>query len=903
LLKDKVISHSKSPWSAPVVLVEKPGTNKLRFTVDFRKLNQRVVKDCWPLPQIRESVESVKGASFFSSADLMDGFHQIPLDASVQELTGFSTPSGHFHYLRLPQGFKNSSSIFQRSMQMALSDVPNLLVYIDDLLIWSGTFDSHLQHLEVLLRKLDEINFSLKLSKCSFAVGEVEYLGHRISAEGVQPSPRKLRAIASYSPVTKKDLVSLTAACNFYRKFIPRFSQRFSQILDWIRLTKSDEARIPGSLSHAVEELKGSMNNLLVYPDFSKEFVLRTDASDTAVGAVLEQDSKPVGYFSQLLNCDQRRWHISEKEAYAIKSAIDHFRYYLTGASFLVFTDHENLVKFFRDHQGLKTHKSRRINGWFLELSSYDFRVVHIPGTDNPVADFLSRPLRLCDHVNVIQQAEEHEETPDAMDIDDPILEPSSSLDRNTITISASEIKNAQRDDPYLSKVIQLLLARPSFLPANSPSYQDLKRFVFQDNILYRISSNRLLVAVPQKLENKIFFMFHDDILSGHRGKNGMIKTIMTRFWIPCIQKKCREYCNSCLHCRAAKSRLPRPFPLQPFLTSIPWHTVSIDIFGGLPASLSGHKKVLSVICNFTGFVSFIPLLNETAEQVTFRIYDLFCLLGFPKRLISDNGGPFVSKIFQLMLEKFNVKGIKSSPYHPQGNGKVERIQRSLKYALQIFSRGRPSSWSDHLSAIAFALNTTSKGDYSPFSLLLGREPNLPSASDLFETLTAAPFIRKAQSVARHVQELEKRLQKHYYDQKNKAKAETYKEGELVLLLRPVTAASLQGTSRKLLTRFTGPYVVMKINPSGTNYDIEHWFTKKRYSRVHFNRLLRYEPYSEGLRTSTRGNSGYILPLDEILIVDSAVLDGGWSRSSERGNVNLPTNISSTDPTSRFTTD
>ena len=387
-----VIEMSDSPYSSPIVLVAKKD-NTFRFCVDFRKLNSITVFDAEPMPDVDAMFAKLSGHKFFSRLDLSKGYWQVPLTQSSCPLTAFQTPQGLFQFTKMPFGLVTAPATFCRLMREVLHNLANVENFIDDILVYTETFEQHVQVLYEVLMRLREANLTARPTKCSVGYRKLECLGHIIGDDQVQPHPDKVSAIRSATrPETKKQLRSFLGLVNFYRKFIPNFAHISLPLTDLTRKFAPNKLQWSESQEMAFKTLKSFITKspILKLPDISQTFILQTDASQRGVGAVLLQqegeDKLPVAYASKKLKPSEERYSTIEKECLAIVWGIQKFHRYLYGREFLLETDHYPLVYINKT----KLNNSRLMR-WAMSLQPYRFRIIAIKGKDNVGADYLSR--------------------------------------------------------------------------------------------------------------------------------------------------------------------------------------------------------------------------------------------------------------------------------------------------------------------------------------------------------------------------------------------------------------------------------------------------------------------------------------------------------------------------------
>ena len=404
MLQKGVVQPSQSPYNFPLWVVPKKSSGELKYriVIDYRKLNDITIGDKYPIPQIEEILESLGNSKYFSTLDLASGFHQIKLHPDDSAKTAFSTPYGHFEFTRVPFGLKNAPSTFQRAMDTVLSGIQGFkaFVYMDDIVIHANSLNNHNSKLMEIFERLRKFRLLVHPDKCEFLRKECSYLGHIITEFGVKPDPGKTSIVERYpTPQNQKQIKSFLGLIGFYRKFINNFSDIAKPLTD---LLKKDKEFLWTSLQqHAFETLRRTLTTkpLLIYPDFEREFILTTDSSNFALGAILSQgeigNDKPISYASRTLNRAEQNYSTTEREALAIVWATNYFRHYLYGRKFTIVTDHRPLTWLFN----VKDPGSKLIR-WRLKLEQYDYKIVYKPGVQNSNADCLSR---IQTQVNVLK--------------------------------------------------------------------------------------------------------------------------------------------------------------------------------------------------------------------------------------------------------------------------------------------------------------------------------------------------------------------------------------------------------------------------------------------------------------------------------------------------------------------
>lgn len=795
-----IVRPSDSPWASPVVIVSKKspdGSPKYRFCVDYRALNTITRKDAYPLPNIVETLDALSGSEYFTTLDLCSGYHQVDVEPSDIEKTAFSVPGQHYEFTKMPFGLCNAPATFQRLMDSMLVGIKGeeALVYLDDIIIFSKNIEQHATRLGRVLQILYESNLYVQLSKCNFAVREVEYLGHIVSNEGIKPDHKKIDAIANYpKPQNIRDVRSFLGLVGYYRRFIKDFAQKAKPLTELIKKDK------PFKWEEAQEEAYKFFTTalctepVLKYPDFSKPFVLSTDASNTAIGAVLSQvhhgQEHPIAYASRQLNKAESNYSTTEKELLALIWATKYFRCYLYGRKFTAVTDHAAL----RWMLSLKDPSSR-LTRWALRLSEFDYEVVHKPGRKHANADALSR------HVNVIA----------------------------TPLISRQEISREQQQDEFCLKHIR----------QTGNGYK-----INEDGLLYNIEQETPRLVIPRALVSQIISNHHDTIFSGHQGVKRTLGIIRGRFYWPTMVKDIEEYVGKCISCSQRKPGSRNLAPLGKISpVTEPFELVSLDIVGPLPVSRNGNKYLLTFIDYLTRYCEAIPIPNQTAEVIAHEfVTKIITRYGVPKRLLTDQGRNFVSTLFKSTCTLIGVKKIQTTPYHPQCNGMIERLHKSLADMISHFVAADGKNWDEVLpyALMAYRSAPHSLTGYSPYMLLFGREMRLPTLDNLSETNQLDESVQFELEVLQDklnqvrtqaIQNSEKHKQKYkeHYDKKQRFKA--YTIGDFVYLHDPT---SKRGPRRKFAKTWKGPFEIIEVI-SDFNYKIR--LKNGEQLIVHFNRL------------------------------------------------------------------
>ena len=859
MLEDKIIVPSKSPWASPIVLApKKDGT--LRFCIDYRKLNSMTIRDAYPIPRIDDTLDSLQEAKFFSTLDLRSGYWQVEMEEKSREKTAFITHKGLYEFKVMPYGLTNAPATFQRLMDIVLAGLKwqCCLVYIDDVIIYSPTFEQHVEDLKRVFGALRSAKLTLKTSKCHFCRRETKYLGHVITSDGVKPDPDLIKSVVNFPrPENIRDVQSFLGLTGYYRRFIQNYAKIAEPLIKQLRYATTGNHHLQWSeeCSEALNTLKKKLTTapIMNTPNFEQPFILEVDACQYGLGAVLTQeydDTKYViAYASRTLSANERKYGATEREALAIVWATKHFRVYIEGTKVLIRSDCKAL-------QWLRNTKdiTGRLARWAMKLSAYQIEnIQYRPGKQNANADSLSRNPVTTDDA----------QHPKLLTIETAI-----NIWENTNILA--EIKQKQNEDEKLKPFITHLRNN------ETPMTNDKRNpYVLINDILYKVKNsnrhynqrevgNKHLLVIPKSMQEKLLAWAHDHPSAGHGGQQKTLYRLSIRVFWDSMRKDVYNYVAACQSCQQFKyNNTPLSNPLQTHIVNEPWHTIGIDIMGPFPKTARQKQFLLVIVDYFTRWIEVFPLRTTTSIDIAqIMMNEVFTRYGMPTFILSDNGPQFVSNLFEHFCKTIGIQQKFTANYHPQTN-LTERVNRTLKPMLSIFAHKHPHSWDKEIQKLALAIRTSineTTGEIPAF-MMFGRDLKLPLDLLVGEPVQGPPptsvnseriseyrrmlihNLRSAYNLVREHSEVEKIIQKTKYDKHTSQRQ--FNVGDLVWVATVTPQIGETSISKKFQPKYQGPCrLVEQIGPS--TFIVQRINDGVNIGATNIDRMKKYfEPISE----------------------------------------------------------
>lgn len=681
-------------WCAPMVPVTKKNGD-IRICVDLKKLNDAVKREHYMLPNLDDISPDLNGAKVFSKLDASSGFYQIPLDDKSCELTTFITPMGRYCFKRIPFGITSAPEIFQRHMSELLSGLDGVKVIVDDVLIYGKDDAEHDQHLSAALRKIHDSGLKLNRDKCEFRKTKIEYFGHTISEDGIQPNADRVAAIRNMAPPTNvTELRRVIGMINYLGRFVPNLASVMKPMSDLLKGTNAWTWDSAQDLAFDKVKTLITESPTLVFYDSSKPIVVSADASSYGLGGALFQEVQgslqPIAFCSRKLTSTEEKYAQIEKECLAALWACEKFSRYLVGLdTFRLLTDHKPLVPLINTQDLNNT--PLRCQRMLMKLRSFSLKAEYVPGKNLVVPDTLSRSPVGEDHYDMVHEIENYSIAVDKLrPISDSRLE---------------QIRDAVDKDAIIQKAMNYTrYGWPSHMNTVPIELRDMFASRSELSIAQGLLLYRDRIVIPEQLRVDVLNSIHE----GHLGLNKCRARAQASVWWPGITKDIQrkiESCDFCCNNRPAQRK--EPAKMTP-LPQRPWQKIAADLCE------IDQKHYLVITDYYSRFLEIAYLENLTSEQVIGKMKNIFARWGIPEELVTDNGTQFTSFQFRDFAKKYSFRQTFSSPHYPQSNGEAES---AVKIAKRILRQ------EDVFAALmAYRATPIEATGLSPAEMLMGRK-------------------------------------------------------------------------------------------------------------------------------------------------------------------------------------
>ena len=710
-----------SRYGAPCMFLPKKNGG-VRFVTDFRKLNLQIQRHPYPLPDVKDVLRRMEGFTHATCLDVNMGYYHTLLDKHSQEICSIILPWGKYCYTRLPQGLNCSPDVFQERMDSIFSDIEHVFCYIDNILVVTHKgFDDHMNCLEEVLQRLRANNIQVHIEETFLAAQHFDYLGYRLTPEGIKPQEKKIMAILNIAqPSNIRELRRFIGFVQYYRDMF----RRRSDVLH--PLTSATSSKIKkfewtDDMNKSFIDIKRiiAQNVLLAYPNFSLPFDIYTDASDYQLGSVIAQNGRPLAFYSRKLTNAQRGYTIGERELLAIVETLREFRDMLFGMKLNIFTDHENLTF---------NSSNWRIKRWRLLMEEFDYKLKYIPEKENKIADAMSRMKTMCDEDSCythdmfysdLHDADVNDITPNISFLDN-FLGENTNIFNYDCPLEYKVISNHQQHDTTLQRKLH-----------DNSAYTIARVTKHQYPLILRNDK----IYVPSSLVQPILNWYHENLK--HPGIDRLFNTLNQHYFWPNMKQDVILLSKSCRDCQLLK-RPAKKYGHVPVkdAEATPWHTVCVDLVGNYKVKLKNGKELhfhaLSIIDPATNYLELHSIPDKKTWTIS-RKFDSQWLCRYPRPLecIFDNGTDFNTKEFKEILRSYGIEPVPTTVKNPRANAILERVHAVINNHLRFLRTEDPKNilndhdpWENILMATAFALNSTvhSTSQLTPGQMVFQRD-------------------------------------------------------------------------------------------------------------------------------------------------------------------------------------
>lgn len=754
LLNDGIIRPSHSPYNSPVWIVPKKidasGQKKFRMVIDYRKINSKTISDTYPIPDTAAVLANLGKNNFFTTLDLASGFHQIPMQEKDIEKTAFSVNNGKYEYVRLPFGLKNAPSIFQRVMDDVLRDHIGKIcyVYIDDIIIFSKTLEEHFRNLKIIFETLRRANFKIQPDKSEFLKDSVEFLGFIVSADGLKPNIKKIEAIKKYpEPTNLKELRAFLGLSGYYRRFVKNYAKIAKPLTNLLRgeecdhkvkitrhNSKSFAVKLDDEAKKSFELLKQILtsNDVLAFPDFEKHFILTTDASDKALGAVLSQKfedgERPITFISRTLSKTEENYATNEKEMLAVVWALGSLRNFIYGTKVKIYTDHQPLTFTISPK-----NNNAKLKRWKAYIEEHDYEMHYKPGKANVVADALSRI-----QINSLTPTRHSADNDDNCYI--PSTESPINVFKNQLVFKLGQHSHYILEVPFTgykrhifteprfsidfltSKLKSFLIpGQLNGIYTSEPimgTIQEIYKDQFNPRIVKaRFSQSQVIDLNDEERQLEEIKKEHN---RAHRNAKENALQMLKNFYFPKMHKIIQQFVKTCEICKTEKyERNPQKYlHVKTPIPNYPSEIIHIDIF-----VYDQNNLYISSIDKFSKFLKIRPIKSKSILDVQDVLIQLLFDWDVPAQIIMDNESSFVSNVIEQRIRNLGVQIFKTPIHRSETNGQIERCHSTLREIIRcIKSENSNLNMNEIIQLAAHKYNNTIHSfiKTTPHIILLG---------------------------------------------------------------------------------------------------------------------------------------------------------------------------------------
>ncbi|KAL4030361.1 hypothetical protein IC575_008597 [Cucumis melo] len=776
----------------------------MRLCIDYRELNKVTVKNRYPLPRIDDLFDQLQGATVFSKIDLRSGYHQLRIRDGDIPKTAFRSRYGHYEFVVMSFGLTNAPAVFMDLMNRVFKDFLDsfVIVFIDDILIYSKTEAEHEEHLHQVLETLRANKLYAKFSKCEFWLRKVTFLGHVVSSEGVSVDPAKIEAVTNWPrPSTVSEIRSFLGLAGYYRRFVEDFSRIASPLTQLTR--KGTPFVWSPACERSFQELKQKLVTapVLTVPDGSGNFVIYSDASKKGLGCVLMQQDKVVAYASRQLKTHEQNYPTHDLELAAVVFALKIWRHYLYGEKIQIYTDHKSLKYFFTQKE-----LNMRQRRWLELVKDYDCEILYNPGKANVVADALSR--KVAHSAALITKQTPLLRDFERAEIAVSVGEVTAQLAQLSVQPTLRQkIIAAQLNDPYLAEKRRMV---------ETGQGEDFS-ISSDDGLMFE---GRLCVPEDSAVKTELLTEAHSSPFTMHPGSTKMYQDLRSVYWWRGMKREVADFVSRCLVCQQVKA--PRQHPaglLQPLsVLGWKWESVSMDFITGLPKTQKGYTVIWVVVDRLTKSAHFVPGKSTYTASKWGQLYmtEIVRLHGVPVSIISDRDARFTSKFWKGLQLALGTRLDFSTAFHPQTDGQTERLNQILEDMLRACVLEFSGSWDSHLHLMEFAYNNSYQATIgmAPFEALYGKCCRSPVCwGEVGEQRMLGPELVQTTNAA--IQKIRARMltaqsrQKSYADVRRKDLE--FEVGDMVFLkVAPMKGVLRFAKKGKLSPRFVGPFEILE---------------------------------------------------------------------------------------------